>query len=228
MQEEMRQERIEAYLKGSLTSAEKARFEAEIDSDPNLAAEVQSHKAAEVAIEHLRRNDLKLKLKGIDQELDQMQSGAISQKARVMPMYQRLAVAASVVLVVGFALSIIFNPSLDSPQALATEYHTQIDIDRMRSGQPVESDDWRTQLLLAEDLFNEGDYRGAAGIYLDLSDDQLIHQEKIQWNLLMSYIASEQYSKASALLDLVLSDPDHGFYEQAGEIKKKLGNRLED
>lgn len=226
MNEEMRQERIEAYLSGSLTETERKNFEEQLATDKDFATEVAMHEGAHEVIAHMRRKDLKEHLQAIDSESANATSPERGAKVRAMPIYQRIAVAASVILVVGFALSIIFNPSLNSPQELAAEYYAAIDIDRMRSGQPVDQQDWTTKLLLAEDLFGKGDYRGAAGVYLDLSDENLIHQEKIQWNLLMSYIADEQFSKAGKLLDLVLSDPQHGFYDEAKAVKSKLGDRL--
>lgn len=225
MNEEMRQERIETYLSGTMSEENRKKFEDELATDAGLQQAVAAHSNTDIAIRRLQSNALKSRLAAIDSEMDASDMTKNGTTAVVRQMYRKIAVAAVILLVVAGGATILMKGSQATMQELATEYYAEIQVDELRSGQkgrPVEND-WRQRLIVADQDFREGKYEEAAAIFQDLEDENLIHQEKIQWNLLMSYLAMDgKEEKAKSLLKVILSNPDHGFYDQAVTIEKKI------
>ena len=222
MNEELRQQRIEDYLAGKLTREESSAFEAEMATDSSLQEHVELYQHAEAAIQYMKYKELKSRLKSIDSELDSNVNRPVARQSIITPMYRRIAVAASVILVVGIGATIFLrNQTLTGPD-LAQRYFASIEVDQLRSQDETKPADWVSQLILAEESFKSGNYTTAADIYLKLEDENLIHQEKIQWNLLMSYIGAGNTTKANNLLDVILSDSEHGFYDKAVKVRKAI------
>ncbi len=97
------QNRIDAYLFGKQKPAERAAFEAEMEQDEQLKADVELLRTEHRAMELMVQKDLASQLKQWSQEAQELEH-----QAPVIPLQRRfigrrvLAIAASIVLLVGF------------------------------------------------------------------------------------------------------------------------------
>jgi len=104
MEEENYFERIESYLKGTLTKEGKIAFEQELLSNPKLQEDTEMHKLAFSAIEYEISNDLKTKMGSwLNEEEESIVADPSTFKIRSL--FRPLAIAVSLLLLVSLGLN---------------------------------------------------------------------------------------------------------------------------
>ncbi len=111
-------ERIDRFIDGTLTEEEREQFEAMMQTDPELKAEVELHRDIKVGAQAYFDQELKDKLAAVDED-PSFRSAEGNQVS--FRLWRTLGVAASVVLLVGLAY-IFLNPSTN-PEELYLSYY---------------------------------------------------------------------------------------------------------
>ncbi len=218
--EEQRTERIEAYLKGTMSNEEHVSFDSELAMDQILREEVAMHRKAHRTIDYLNRKELKQKLKSIDAETTSARNGS-----RMRKLIIRLAVAASIVLVMslGFMFTTGYFNQSTSLADLSEEFFvpTQPESFRGDNGQMTRS--YAEQLVDADLLYQKGDYDSAITEYKRLSLIANTMSDRAEWNLIMSYLMNESHQvQCNNLLEKIVADPTHMYHERALRLQEEL------
>ena len=176
MNDQQSNDRIEAYLSGAMGPADQASFEQLMATDQQLAREVDRHRKAQVVINHGFNEDLKSRLTAID-EADAKQPA----RRRTMPIFWKIAIAASVILAIGGQF---WANRAYSDTAIAENLIAMTDTQLLR-GSDITSTE--SKFKEAELLFLAGRYRDAEQHYTDLLSEDDLLVPKAEWNLLLCY-----------------------------------------
>ena len=136
MEEENYFERIESYLKGTLTKEEKTAFEDDLMSKPKLKEDTEMHRLALSAIELEISNDLKSKM-GAWLNEEEESIVADPSKFKIRSLFKPLAIAASLLLLVSAGLNFYANQQY-SNEAIVSEMADAYETTAMRSVQKQE------------------------------------------------------------------------------------------
>ncbi|GAB3338573.1 hypothetical protein GCM10027299_50790 [Larkinella ripae] len=186
-------ERIDDYFSGRLSSEDRARFEMEMQSDPSLAEAVafytMTHRAAQAEARTQRKA-----------ELDALRSR--SARVQPLPIRSLIALAASVILIVGLGVYWLFHRQAASPTELADQYITEkySQLSGTLSGQ---TDSLQTGIS----LYNRGDFQAAGAVFK---------------RLLVSQPDNDRVLQFAGLAAL-----QTGQYDQAIELFHRLGTRTD-
>jgi hypothetical protein len=214
---EILHERIEAYLNGTLDPAQRTEFEQQLLADEALQKEVNRHRKAAFAINYGRSQALKSRLTMIDKELAEPTISA----SRRIPLYRRIAVAASVLILIAAGAHFYAHRTYSS-HAIATHYFASSQIDAFR-GQDDNVNTLANKFVEAEKLFQEGKYESAAQEYQVIIKEDSLLKEQAEWNLALSYYAVDPASPQFKLLfDRMLADTQHDYHQQAKELHETM------
>ena len=253
---EDRYDKIQAYIHGELEAADLQAFEQEIASDPGLRQEVELHRIADDSIELLIEQNLRADLKDLAAETTESASDeeAASGGARIVEIRrftQRLAVAASVLVVIGF-FGAFYLGSNYTDRALARDFYVETSGLRSTSTTPGDAlSDGRTllqneQFSAAAEFFASVDnpqlateatyYEGLAHYgneaYLEamtafdqvLTTDDVRFREKAEFNYLLATMAAgaaEDNDRFEEILNAIANNPDHLAYREVQELQEK-------
>lgn len=240
-------EKIDAYHYGRLTQEERVAFEQEIAQNPDLAELVRVFQLEHQATELLQKDQWKERFDRWDKE-DEDSPKVIPLRRRIIP----IAAAASVLLVIGFAVWSIWNP-LQNNEALATSFLDETSMIERSVGtvvpevlQPgleaLATEDYSQAVELLQQAtgteyeflailytgkayFKQKDYAAAISTFegLTSSDAPAMEKEKAEWYLLLSRIAAgESGSQVERLFDKILTNPEHEFYPDAKKINEQM------
>lgn len=237
-------EEIESYFEGKLSPEDKLLFEAKLESNPELVAEFKLYKDIRSAIVEKGKEDLKNKFAMADKELDE--------GARVIPInkktnYKILAIAASIILVVGLSIFFFLNKKNDYSQ-LASKYY------EAEKGLPVEMGP-SSRLDKLMNFYKSADYADAQKelaelLKTDLNNDTLIYfdavindelksyssaisgysnipstsnyYQKAQYRLVLAYLKADEKGKAVEAINQALGNKEHLFYDKLSQLKTEL------
>ena len=160
MSEMERHERIEAYLLGELSEAERLAFEEEMQKDEALKAEVEQAEAVHKLVVQESRQELKSRLHEIREE------GPPAKPLR-SGFSRPLAIAATVVVLLVSAMALYFLLNNTSDEGLYAKYyepHPNM-LTTMGEQNPDQS------LILAMDQYDQGNYQAALEHFQDYPED---------------------------------------------------------
>lgn len=201
-------DRIDAFVRGTMTEDEEATFKQEIKADPEL----RNHVLATVSL-----------IKGIREQNAKKEKELIQHniKDRVRTLVWWATSIAAV-------FAIIFGYSIDKRHQelsnLVSPYYMQYDVKELSRG-----DTDSTLVYHLYSLFNERNadiiIKELEPIYasLDTDDTYYLYANDIAWNLALVYIKNDQIDKAIPVLDKLIKDnPDTPIAVKAKELKNKL------
>lgn len=238
-------EEIENYFEGKLSLEDKLLFEAKLESNADLVAEFDLYKQIRGAIVEKGKVDLKSKFALVDKELDNNQT-------RVIPIskkrnYKTLAIAASVLIVVGLSIFFLLNKKNDYSQ-LASKYY------EAEKGLPVEmgASNKFDNLM---NFYKSGNYNDAKKLMdemlkMETTNDTLIYFnaviseelknyrpainnytripstsnyfQKAQYRLALTYLKSNDKNNAIEIINQALSNKEHLYYEKLSQLRVEL------
>lgn len=220
-------DKIEAYITGELTGAEREAFEAELAGNPGLAEEVDAVRLAREAVElsisdHLRTQFLEW------QEVEA--TGSKTEEAKVVTMAPRrnlrriLAIAASVLLILAVGSLWYANDQFGAGQ-MAMGYYDDIQLDAYVRGdsnpmleavEALKADDFAAadeyfrsvaedneqyyyaQYYLGHSLFRQQNYTGSLNVLETLNNSGNRNlREDADWLKVLSYLELEQTNDAT-------------------------------
>lgn len=201
-------DRIDAFVRGTMTEEEETAFKQEIKTDPEL----RNHVLTTVSL-----------IKGIREQNAKKEKELIQQntKDRVRTLVWWATSIAAV-------FAIIFGYSIDKRHQelsnLVSPYYMQYDVKELSRG---ETDSTLVYHLYS--LFNERNadktIKELEPIYATLDTDETyyLYTNDIIWNLALAYIKNDQIDKAIPVLDKLIKDnPDTPIAAKAEELRKKL------
>lgn len=236
-------EEIENYFEGKLSLEDKLLFEAKLESNPELADELNLYKQIRSAIVEKGNNDLKNKFALADEELDIATIVSINKKTN----YKVLAIAASVILVVGVSIFFFLNGKKDYTQ-LAIKYY------EAEKGLPVEmgptskfdklmnlyklgnytdaqreldelfkNNSNNDTLLYFSAVVNDElkDYDSAISGYSKIPNSSTFFQ-KAQYRLVLTYLKTNEKDKALDVIKQSLENKEHLFYDKLSQLSSEL------
>lgn len=176
-----RDERLERYLEGLMSSEERTAFESEIANNHDLQTELDLHKEVEATLAD--KGELAL-----EATLRQMRPA----KPKVRRLAPWVAAAASIALLI--AIFVLWNPSTDQNQNPVATYLSEEPMDLTVMGNQ------EATLSAAQTAYNNGDYT----LSLRNLQDYLVenpNNESARIFAARAAIASNEYDEALALLE---------------------------
>jgi hypothetical protein len=212
-------QKIEDFLNKQMDAQQMSTFEAEMQSNPEIEKLVNAHRQADLVIAHGLKADRKAKLKKIDLELDQqLEAENPVSKGKVVPLWRKIAIAASFILVAALAIH-FWNHESASPQLIAQSYFIEVN-HQVRGDQNGKSP---YQLMEeAEAAFKKDAFAEAISLYDQVIDGKSLLSESASLNKALSLLSNQQLDKAKKILEEIKMDDDHQYQEVANQILKKL------
>lgn len=206
-------ERIEAFLRGEMTSEEETAFKQEIKSNPEL-------RNCAMAMTSLIRG---LQTKNAAREEAIIRESA--SKAKVRPV---LWWACSIAAVFVIFLGIYKDHRYRTLDATISPYFTEYDMSDIFRGE-VDTVAIAHLYTLFEEIHNNKNMsdiiKELEPIYQSLDEDFTYHPwaNDIAWNLTLAYVKDDQIDEAISILQKLKADnPDTPIYIKADELIKKL------
>ena len=214
------QETIENYLNGALTTVQKKEFESALNTDPELARQVDLHRKAGILIDHANYQADKAWLASIEKEMVRGE-GTVRRLT-----IRRWSVAASFLVLIGLA-GWLFTSSRYSDASLSKQFFATSELEQQRSSNGQIEMPFDVQLLNAQALFSDGDYEKAREIYRTVAASDTDLAPKAEWNLLMTHFAESSCdSSCQSRIREIAGNPDNPYYERAASLVKRLDSRL--
>lgn len=210
-------ERIESFLRGTMSAEEEIAFKQEIKENPELRNQA---KAMTLLVRGLQTKN-KATEKTIIQEN--------TTKSKVRPiLWWACSIAAMFILI--FGVTALWNRQSDT-DALFNQYYTSYDTSLSRGG------NGEAIIIELADLFNKvGTEKDMTPIITRLqtiydniqannedSTDYYFYENDIAWYLALAYVKDSQTGKAKSILEKIKQDnPDTPLCRKAEELIKKL------
>ena len=240
------QERIEQYILGQMSDEEKSAFESEIENNVEIQQEIEKYRLLNEVLEESIALDLK-------EHFDSKEISSGESKGRVIRFnIYRYAAAAVIIALMGFGLWYFAGDDSLSPKQYAASVYTGYDVQILRNESAVipyeqaiemqdagntigaienilvflkENNDPEARYFLAH-LYAELEmYTEAKGQLLQISESGSIRfQEKAEWDFIVISMLSNYDGDADNLLDRILSNPNHSYYEQARFVNEEFRN----
>lgn len=208
-------ERIESFLRGTMSAGEEAAFKQEIKQNPELRNRAK-------AMTSLIRG-LQTKNKATEKAIIQENTA----KSKVRPI---LWWACSVAAVFAIFFGIYKDRRYRMLDATISPYYTQYDMIDISRGEADSTTIVHLYTLFTQIQENRNVssiIRELEPIYLSLTEDFTYHPwaNDIAWNLALAYIKDDQIDKAISILEKIKQDnPDTPIYNKANELIKKLSD----
>lgn len=242
-------EEIGAYLSGRLTVAEKARFEVRLQADPDLRAEVATQREIKQGLQFLIQKDrfkamhADLRQRGLLEETDASEARPgkeipLNKQPLVRPLWTYIAVAASLVLVLGLGWVIYQNRADDrirmaqNTQAFNAAFlavpkpapAVPTDPDRVAvplPAAPASADSVR--LLNAVEALTQPEIQPALDSLRVLAQGAPGHwSASAEWYLALAYLKADQRDQAQSLLTRMAALNGHPYRREAQALRQQL------
>ncbi|MEM9928993.1 MAG: hypothetical protein AAF840_04200 [Bacteroidota bacterium] len=227
---------IEKFLLGQLTEAEATAL-AERKKDPAFAEQLAFHTDLQAAA----NRSAKLKLKD---RLRQVEKGQRPAKIRQLSWWQKLAIAAGVILVLSLGIR-WYGRANYSNQALYAQYYSAPNFTTTRTDDAMQvyaqaaqayyTEDYQTaiDLLQSQDSLPNGALlaahaqlqmdRPAAALALVPENNPGTNQlPEWEWVEALAYLASGQKSQLATTLQNITSEAEHPYREEAQALQRQL------
>lgn len=226
---------FEAYVQGQLSEKEAKDFEARLSYDSHLAQDFEQYTAVETDLRQHYRNELKQKLKAIDEELDKEEPKP--KMAKVI--WISSAVAASILI--GLFAVAIFGESSHArlaekywpvEEGLPVRMSTKNPYDEAMNAYKLEQWDKAAQLLLelpANDTthyflgivaFKQSDYPQVI-LFLEQVPEASSWYHQSQFQLALTHLANGRLEEARSML-LRIAETDSSFRNEAVLVLEEL------
>jgi TolA-binding protein len=187
-------ERIEQYLEGEMSQAERAAFEAEIDENAELRQTMAAYDGSLSVIEQSIENNLRDQLQAWAAEDKAAQPAASSSGAKIVSMRTmalRWAAAASILLVIGWFALVQTGKGLSDEALFAAQY------DLPQAQAALRGDAAEHPLASGAAAFDAGDFQTAQTLFEQISEQDEYYAEA---QYLLGHIALQQkdYDRAIA------------------------------
>ena len=189
------EEKLDQYLLGQMSEAERTDFTKALDKDPDLVAQFALHQQIVDGVKTYARQDFRKKLKNFQKEWNKKQAvkaPVVETPAKVKPLYRRVttwaAAAAALILLLSVAFWLNQAP-LSSGDLYAAYYEPYPSLFSNRN--VTEGD-----LPLANEYYQNKDYEKALGIF----DQLLVEQPNDAKLLLIAGICQLENDQAAAAL----------------------------
>lgn len=232
------QDRIERLLRGELSAEEESSLQADARANNELAQELEFAQDLDKVVGSAGRANLKERL----QRLEQSQG----QKTALKVSWRRpLAIAASVLLLLGMA-AVWYANATYSNQALLTAYYETPNFSGTRSEGDVSAWEQVTAAFYAKDYASVVELMQANPVLKTTEDGkQLLAHTYLQsdqieaaleqvealnegptkdWLQILARLAAGQDSSVEQGLDQIIATPDHPYYKEAIALKRKLNS----
>ncbi len=228
--------KIEAYLKHTLSDHECDQFEKALKNDATLRKTFNEYALAMDVMDQQVENDLRVKFASWKQERKFI--------TRRITMYS--ALAASILLLVGMCFLLKLKSGPTTYEQLAHTYYllpeapshsmgddqihwnkgikayTRKDYEEaIRHWQHVEYPDAEINYYLAHCYFSVRKYEMAARLFNDLKEGTSAFSYAAEWYLVLSYLCDGQMEEYKPLLEIILTDKEHPYHSEAIELKRK-------
>ena len=208
--------RIDAYIRGTMTDEEEAAFKAEIKADPEL----RNHVLATVSlIKGIREQEATKEKMLIPEPADRIEDS----KVRKL-LWWATSIAAVFAIFFGYQKDKRFNELSD----MVSPYYAEYNINEYARGD-VNSATVAHLYTLFNSIQNERNMsnyiKELEPIYANLEHDftYSAYSNDIAWNLAVAYIKDDQINKAIQILDKLINDnPDTPIAIKAQELLNKL------
>lgn len=235
-------ELIERYCEGNLDEAEKASFEARLLFDSELQEELKLYQNIVDVIKETGKENLRKKLKDADIEMDA--STPLTQPAKLNVPFRFLAIAASVLIIIGATSFYFFFKSPDLPELASKYYEPEIGLpvelavsnskwdavmNDLKSGNIKESKEKLDKLKSSgtNDTLSyfEGvlDYElknyGEAIKNFSSVNESAYYFQKAQYRLVLSYLMSKNKKSALEAIDKATANK---YFAKLSELKAEL------
>lgn len=193
MDEINRQERIEAYLKGQLNAQEKAAFEANLQQDPELQAEVAMHRKVQEYLGQPNLQAMRAKLQQVDQSWQAPNSQPAAKVRRLQTGW--IMGLAAALLVVMLAIWWVFAKNQPGTDELLAEFQAPYPmILNQRSGNEASAiQQAANQAIIA---YQNNDFKAAQAQF-----EQLFQQSRNQTFAFYAAIAALQNQDAQYAIE---------------------------
>ncbi len=200
-------DRIQNYLLGNMSPAERLSFEKEVVQNEQLAEELEVQRFELETLDQLEEDSLRAKAK----ELSTKKATASSKEANVhtmgtkktkKPRWFLLAAAASVLLLIGFFL--YNNTSSSTADILSYGYgNGNIEFKRTKRGAPNTDEQFDQKVL--DILINQNQSKAEEAIqyFSSISPTSPTTQDEAKINLAHSYILNKEFHKAIDILNII-------------------------
>ena len=250
-------DRIEAYLNGEMSETEAQAFDKEITQNTALAAAIDRHLVANDAIELMIEDNLRAELEQLrTEETSETKVVSIGKKktARFRSLTSRLAVAASVAVLLGF-FGIQWSNNNYSNTALLEATYQPYDLSAVRSAggeahpfapglRAYESGNFaeaveffktipeadsryiEAQFYLGHSLYQNKAYATANTAFEKVTNSKDIRfEEEAEWYLALSHLAENNLNTDfNNLLNKMADDKDHIYHSKAQNLRNKINS----
>lgn len=220
-------ERIDAFIRGLMTKDEEAAIKQEIQSDPELRAQV----LATVSLIKGIRSQERMKEKDLIQKEEyKKQASRISLERSESTSRARTLVwwATSVAAVFAIFFGLYRDKHYNELSAIVSPYYAEYSISEYTRGD-VDSATVAHLYTLFNNVQEQRNMSDAIKelepIYANIQHDLTYsaYANDIAWNLALAYIKDDQINKAIPILDkLLIDNPDTPIADKANELIKKL------
>lgn len=244
-------EKIEAFVRGQLSDADRADFLEQMESDPQIKMDVETFTTADILIERNISNELKDQMNdwkaeesNTEPKLTTTETDKIKKPGVIKSLYKRLAYAATFLLLItaaGYMMSTNY-----SNQNLAANYDHPWSEDADVRGEMQEAgstsyaidkafEDGNLDFLSQDDsprsiyyhgllLKNKKEYLSAIQKFessLKNADAEL--KKHAEWQIIITSLLNKNFDQRSnELLEQVINDPSNMYNEDAKKMKKDL------
>ena len=241
---------IDSYIEGDLDQEGAMQFEHELKVNPQLAMEYRLEQDLDMALSETDILNFRAACMEAQEEVKYMNSRGTKVVHMVRKYWYAAASLILLAMIVGGVL--LLSPGNYSNQKLFKMYYKSGEIGIKRSGSvnmvealmAYSKGDFASaakafEQVLANDPANipvmyycgvsnieTGDYSRAIGLFKQIiSDLDNSYVEYAQWNLGLTYLASDQEDKAIIQFGEIADDESHSYYEQALSILEKLDQK---
>jgi hypothetical protein len=239
---------IDAYLHGEMEASERQDFETQLAADEALRKEVAAYRAIFSGLKGIREekfaNDVE-KWAAEAREAGKMQQEAgnirtlpVGGGATIRRMYRTIAVAASLLLVLGLASAWWASRQYSNEKLAVKAYIAPLNDGTMGTGQVPQASELEKQFREAHRLFQAGNYGDAArqfGIFIRALEDtpsafddltRKTYLDNAKWTMLLANFASRHLTEEefSQQLTTIADDPANEYADKAQALRKDTGS----
>ncbi len=238
MMDDKDQDRIERLLRGELSAEEESSLQADAKASDELAQELEFAQDLDKVVGAAGRASLKERLQQLEQSQEQKKALKVSWR-------RPLAIAASVLLLLGMA-AVWYANTAYSNQALLTAYYETPNFSGTRSAGDASAWEQITAAFYGEDYASVVELM-EANLTLKATEDgkQLLAHTYLQsdqieaaleqveslsegptkdWLQILTRLAAGQNSGVEKGLNKIIASSDHPYYQDAIALKRKISS----
>ncbi|MEY4594349.1 MAG: Outer rane lipoprotein [Bacteroidota bacterium] len=233
---------IEAYHEGKLSEEEKVEFEVRLLVDEELQEENTLYKKILFGFHDIKAEQIRLKLRQIDNELDRRKKG----KSNGPNYYWLMGLAATLAIVFFFYRQYITSSEFTAelipadaglPVLMGSEGKLEFDnaMSKFKAeafeeagkgfekALAVSPENDTTLFYLANAYLRNGKYAEATSLFSRLSqNEKSAYRSKSQFYLALSYWAEGNLPAAKQIFETIAETQEHSFQSEATQLVKKL------